>query len=71
MIMWDRVILNLRSAGLRQKDIAARLGVSTRAVQSWVAGDREPVDYRIVLPLLTMHYERCPDRHRVEVIGEP
>lgn len=62
---------NLRATGLRQQDIAARLGVSERAVSAWSTGDRAPTHYRTVLEALNLHLDRCPERHRVEVIGSP
>lgn len=71
MILWDRVLANLRHAGMTQRDIAKAAGVSKRAVESWVSGVKQPREYRRVLKLLDLHLDRCPQRHRVDVIGEP
>ena len=67
MIHYDRIILNLRRAGLRNADIASKLDVSKSAVDKWCSG-RTP---RKWLELLDLHLDRCRDRHRPEVIGLP
>lgn len=71
MIRFDNLLANLRGAGLTHRQIARAVGVSTSAVTQWAAGVKAPTHYRTVLPLLDLHFDRCADRHRPDLIGAP
>lgn len=46
---WPDMIRAARDhLGLTQVEFARRLGVSTRAVQTWEAGEREPAAYLLI-----------------------
>ena len=71
MLHFDRIVLNLRSRGFRNEDIGRLVGVSRSAVCQWARGEKRPSEFRTVLRLLDVHFDRCPDRHTPEVIGTP
>lgn len=70
MIHYDRIIWNLRGSGLSIRAIAREIGCAPSNISRLQTHHGEP---RMVtaLQLLDLHYDLCPTRHRVELIGRP
>ena len=70
MIDWTTLIRSLNLAGLTQREIAKRAGVSFSTVQKLSMGiHTQPRRFESCLALLDLHYEHAPERHTLEVIG--
>lgn len=66
-IDWQRVVLNLRSAGLTYAWIAHRLGMeNSRPVQRWACGTGAEPRFSVGLELLNLHADLCTERHDIE-----
>lgn len=72
MINWQRVFLNLRSAGVPVTRAAKQVGMSWRAATRYARGEsmRDPLMLHAVR-LLDLHLDTCPQLHRAEIIGTP
>lgn len=67
----SRVVLHLRASGLSDAQIAELAGYrSHNSIWAIANGRSRPrIDDERVLALLDLHLERCPERHRREVLA--
>lgn len=68
MIDWQKVCLNLR----RYKSlstVARELGVDDRHLQRLARGEVSEPRFNTGVKLLDLHFEKCSDRHTLDVIG--
>ena len=67
MIDWQRVVLNLRSAGLSATAVARRVGSTPESVLHLARGEVADPRWSTGLKLLTLHHKICPEQHAREV----
>lgn len=46
------------------------IGVSASAVSCWAAGTKTLTDYRTIIPLLDLHFDKCHARHTKAILVE-
>lgn len=65
---WQRISLNIRSAGLSCAAQARRLGHRDKGqrMQRIARGDLKRVLFDEGIALLDMHHALCPEKHRLE-----
>lgn len=60
---WQRVVLDLRGAGMPAATVASHVGSSARHVQRLARGEVSEPRIRTALRLLDLHADRCPQQH--------
>lgn len=70
MIAWDRVVLNLRGAGLLTREIGKSAGLTAGRISQIASGQcsRGP-SIEAALILLDLHLDHCPSKHGFSHIG--
>lgn len=65
MIDWQRVILNLTSAGMSIKGIAHRVRMAPETLAHMARGETREPRFSRSLALLDLHYSVCPEKHDI------
>lgn len=60
---FQRVLLNLRSAGVPVSEAAKRVGADWRTLGRVARGEVKSLRWEPALRLLDLHYDRCPEQH--------
>lgn len=68
-IDWQRVVLDIRKYGLSLAQASRKIGCDESVLQRWARGDAVRMDWKLALPLLDLHYDLCPEEHRLERIA--
>lgn len=63
-IDWQRLLLNLRSAGLSCAAVARKIGRNQSVTQRIARGDAKNVLFDDGLALLNLHFDMCPEKHK-------
>lgn len=70
MSAFQRIVLNLRSAGLSSTTIAKRIGSTPATVAHIARGEIVDPRWSTGLGLLTLHYKHCRDKHDRDIYGK-
>lgn len=65
-INWQRVVLNLRAAGLPCAAQGKRIGRDQAYAQRIARGEVKRVWFEEGVVLLDLHFALCPEKHRLE-----
>ena len=71
MIDWQQVVLNLRSRHSSMFKMSKELNASYDTIKELATGRSTNPRYDLAMRLLDLHYDKCRDRHRPEIIGKP
>ena len=69
MSAFQRIVLNLRSAGLSSTAIAQRIHSTPATINHIARGEIVDPRWSTGLGLLTLHHKHCRDAHEREVYG--
>lgn len=70
MIDWQRVCLDLRQTGTPLSKVAQAVGSSERHLNRLARDEVQQPRFDVGMRLLDLHYDKCPEAHRAEVIGQ-
>jgi hypothetical protein len=65
-ISWQRLMLNLRSAGLSAAAVGRRCSMDPQTAGRLARGDIREPRFAAGLALLDLHHALCPEQHRLE-----
>ena len=65
-IDFQRVVLNLKRAGLSYKSIGDKCGVDAQHIGHYARGEAYIPRFDKAMLLLDLHYDNCPDRHNLK-----
>lgn len=68
-IDFQRVILNLKRAGLSYKSISEKCGVDAQQIGHYARGEAYMPRFDKAMLLLDLHYDKCPQRHNMKDLG--
>lgn len=70
---WQKIILNLRRAGISVEAQARRIGMDPQTLRNYARGDCREPRFSHGLSLLDLHYSVCRDQHDLKTlrIGDP
>ncbi len=64
MIDWQKLILNLRSAGLSTLMVSKRANMDAQTVTRFARGELKEPRFSQGLALLDLHLIACPEKHQ-------
>lgn len=64
---WQKIALNLRSAGVSSKFLMSKTGISDKTFSNWRRGTVQEPRFSRGLELLKLHAQFCPKEHREEI----
>lgn len=65
-IDWQRVVLNIRQAGMPVSQLAARIGMDDQTLRNYARGDSRNPRWLQAVALLDVHSDVCSQKHRLE-----
>lgn len=71
MIDWQMVTLNLRGRYKPLSQVAKEVGSDWRHLNRLARGEVAAPRWDTGIALLDLHLDKCPDRHKPEIIGRP
>lgn len=69
MIDWQRICWNLRKHAPLSR-VAKLVGTDERHLNRLARGDTLQPKFDVGVRLLDLHYDKCPDAHKPEIIGQ-
>lgn len=63
---WNRIMLNLRAAGLSMAAISRRIGMDQATCQRLARGEIREPKFSHGIAILDLHLALCPERHNIE-----
>ena len=63
---WQRVLLNLKSAGVSVRSAARSAGMDPQTLRHYAKGECSEPRFWQGLALLDLHLRHCPEKHRIE-----
>lgn len=64
-IDWQRVVMNIRQAGVPVSQLAKRVGMDDQTLRNYARGECNNPRWTQALALLDAHADVCPERHRI------
>ena len=68
LIDWQKIVLNLRTAGVSQTAIAKRINMDATNVRRLGNGEKEEPTFSQGMKLLDLHEALCPEKHKIELL---
>lgn len=68
-IDFQRVILNLRTAGLTYEAISSKCGIDAQNIGHYARNEAYEPKLSKAVALLDLHYDLCPDKHNMRELG--
>ena len=65
-IDWQRVVLNLKSAGISYTMTARKVGMAPETLSHYARGECEEPKFSKGIALLDLHLAVCPEKHKLE-----
>lgn len=65
-INWQRVLLNIRQAGMPMTKLAQRVRMDEQTLRNYARGECRDPRWSQALALLDAHADICPDKHRLD-----
>jgi transcriptional regulator with XRE-family HTH domain len=66
---YQKIILNLRNAGLTYQSIANKCGIDAQNIGHYARYEAYEPKFSKAMALLDLHYDMCPDKHNLKELS--